>query len=190
MITWISRVGTAAATMTFLAACEGGQGLGGVTSAKPEKVLNSTDMGFGAVKVVAPGGYCIDADSITQRFALMARCDQLDAETSNRGAPIGVITVSVAAAADIQTMPTSTETATALALTGVSDQLTSENSVIFRAVGTSPAPRMSPTHWRATMLINGHLLGLAFYGPEGGAAAGPEGGAILADLIEKTAAAQ
>lgn len=192
MTIWTSKSGAAALALTALAACVGGQGMGligslGNITAKPNaEALTQATMAFGAVTLVPPRGYCIDADSLKQRFALMARCDQLGADRGNDGAPVGVITVSVTPARGDARLPTMAETADAFALKDVSDPKTASGSVVFRANGAPFSAQVSPDHWRGSAIIKGQMLGLALFGPPSGAAISSEGRALLAELIKRT----
>lgn len=191
MITWSYKTAAIALVLTILAACEGGQGLdlakglGSITAKPNAKALTQASMASGAVTLVPPRGYCIDGQSLKPRFALLARCDRLGAENSN-GAPIGVITVSVAPARGNIALPTPAETAAASALTKVSAPTSHDDSVVFRARGEAFAPQMSQDHWRATAVVKNQILGLALYAPPKSIALSDEGRALLAELIKRT----
>ena len=185
MTTWTCKAAFAALALSALAACEDGQGGGllkSTTDAKPVAV-SQAKMAFGAVTLVAPVGFCIDANSLKQNFALMARCDALGAPSASAGAPTGILTASFSAAS--KTMPTPVDTTTALGLGAPTNAIETDRSVTFRAKGNAPAEGLSDTHWRGTARIGKQMMGLALYGPDGGRVISPEGRAILVALIAK-----
>jgi hypothetical protein len=186
MNTWTCKTAVAALALTFLAACEDGQGgvflqgLDGSASAKPV-ALSQANMASGAVVLVAPKGFCIDKGSLKQNFALMARCESLGAPSAAANAPLGILTASFSAASS--TIPTPLDTAAAMGLNTMTDARTTDRSVTFHAKGSAPAKGLSETHWRGTARVGSQMMALALYGPDGGRAIGPEGRAILVGLI-------
>jgi hypothetical protein len=55
--------------------------------------------------------------------------------------------------------------------------------------GDAALPGGDPVHWRAGLVINGHLVGLAVYGPAGQGVSGSEGQALLQALARAIRAA-
>lgn len=190
MITWSSKPLGAVVALTFLAACEEGQGgsfLQDLSSLTPPHVpLSQADMAFGAVTLKAPDGFCIDKGSLKQQFALMARCDKFGVPSAAGTAPVGVITVSFIDMAETPSVPSPSDTAAALKLREVSDTQETDTSVIFRADGPVSIPGMSPQHWRGTAQVGSQLMSLALFGPEGGSAIQDEGRSILSEVISNT----
>ena len=185
MTTWSFRGSVAALALLALTACEEGQGgafLGGLSTGQTAALSQAT-MAFGGVTLVPPRGFCIDRNSLKQRFALMARCDRLGAPSAAADAPLAVITVSFSTVESGAELPTPAHTATALTLTDISAEETTENSVIFRAKGAPPIEGMADKHWRAHARIGDQLMGLALYGPEAGRAVSREGRGILSEVI-------
>lgn len=182
MTTWSFRAATTALALLGLTGCEEGFGTG-ANAALPE-----AKMAFGAVTLVPPRGFCIDRNSLDQQFALIARCDALGAPTAAVDAPIGVITVSLAAIPAEASLPAPEDTAAALKLSDISSLQETENAVLFRAQGTAPVEGLSARHWRATARVGGQIMGLALYGPANGRAVSGEGRAILTELIDGTSA--
>ncbi|QFT58446.1 hypothetical protein FIU94_06360 [Sulfitobacter sp. THAF37] len=188
MTTWTFKAPLAAMSMIALSACEGGQGanfFAGTLTADP-KPLSQADMAGGAVTLVAPSGFCIDSASLKSRFALMARCDRLGAPSAAGAAPLGVITVSLSNADPGSPLPDPQTTGTAHGLTAISAVTGDDNSVIFRATGPAPTGALDSRHWRGTALINGQMLGVALYGPEGDAETQEEGRDVISALLERT----
>lgn len=190
MTTWSCKTSAAVLALWTLAACEGGQlpPLLGPASGGPAAGITRASMAGGALTLVPPQGYCIDRRNLESRFALLARCDKLGVGDASAGAPLGVITVSLSDSPTATPLPTADETAAILGVSNVTLARTSDNAVIFRAVGPRPVRDMANRHWRATARIGSFLMGLAFYGPAGGRVEGAEGGNILADLIARTEA--
>ncbi len=186
MTTWTCKGAFALLALISLAACEDGQGgaflqgLDGNSSNKPV-ALSQAKMAFGTVTLVAPEGFCIDKSSLKQNFALMARCESLGAPSAGTGAPLGILTASFSAAS--ATIPTPGETAAALRLDTITDPVSKDHSVTFRASGSPPAEGLSKTHWRGTARVGSQMMALAFYGPNGGRAVGAEGRSVLNRVI-------
>lgn len=190
MITWISKPLFAAICLIGLTGCVPGQ----VASLLPSGTqtdtvaLSRVRMAGGEVLLAAPRGFCIDKASVKPRFALMARCDFLGAAHAAGAAPLGLIAVSVIPLARTATLPTPEQTARASGLTGVSEPVQGDDALIFRAEGPAPLEGLGQSHWRGTARVDGHVLGVALYGPEQGAATSTEGRDIVVDLINQTRA--
>ncbi|APE44912.1 hypothetical protein BOO69_16985 [Sulfitobacter alexandrii] len=188
MNTWSFKAPLAAISLTVLAACEGGPGGNPFAAAlgSEPKPLSQADMARGKVTLVAPRGFCIDSASLKDRFALMARCDRLGAPSAAGAAPLGVITVSVSDASPGGALPDPQTIGAAHGLTAVSAVTREDDSVIFRATGPAPTDELDGTHWRATALVNGQMLGVALYGPKGAADVQDEGRDVISALIART----
>jgi len=142
----------------------------------------------GDVVVAGPRGYCIDPDSVRRGagggFALLTSCFRM----SGQGDPVApvVMTVSVSP----RRLPASQPSAAELtAVHAPARQLEGRDGDGITLVhldrgGDAALPGGDPRHWRAAMVINNHLLGLALYAPEGQDAAGSGGQAILLQLAE------
>ena len=160
-----------------------------VGGAKDALALSQTEMAEGAFTLVPPQGFCIDRNTLRQHFALMARCDTLGAPRLAGGAPLGLITVSVTALEDGANLPGPLEVVEAAQLTHFDSEKSENNAVTFRAEGPAPGADLDRVHWRGLVQINTQLLGIAFYGPEGGRVVTPEGRDVINSLIRKTQAA-
>ncbi len=183
MTTWICRAVGLCLASGLLAGCEDVTSAFGGSSAV---AVSQARMAFGAVTLKPPAGYCIDAKSLKQNFALMARCDALGAPSAAGSAPRGIITASFALAG--ATIPTPGQTAEALTLQDVTDAAQSEAKVTFRARGATPAEGLSPSHWRGTAQVGTQVMSLAFFGPEGGAATTAQGRGLLDEVIAESRA--
>ncbi|NNE53887.1 MAG: hypothetical protein HKN30_15975 [Sulfitobacter sp.] len=186
MITWISRSLLAALALTALSGCE--EAPGANTEDGSVFALQQLQMASGAVTLVPPEGYCIDRRSVRRRFALMARCDVLGLEGAGRGAPLGVIIVSLTPLAADAPLPTPQQNAAALGLSSVSGPVTRETSVVFRAEGAAPAQDLSQEHWRGVARVKEFGLGLAFYRQNDAGRISREGRDLLSELIRRTQA--
>jgi hypothetical protein len=194
MTTWTCKGPFTAFALLLLGGCdEGGLALGRGTASGPSATqsqpLSKVRMAGGAVRLVAPAGYCIDRESLQPGFALLARCDILGATSSDANVPLAVIAVSLLPAPEASAPPAPELTAAAAGLTSVTQSVITDQETIFRATGAAPAPGLSGDHWRGTALIKGHLLGVALYGPDRGRPIGEEGRGLLRKLIRATRAA-
>ncbi|TMM52449.1 hypothetical protein [Sulfitobacter sabulilitoris] len=185
MTTWTFKGPIAALALLALTACEGGQGIG----AQAQKPLTAARMMSGAVILVPPSGFCIDRGSLRASFALMARCDTLGAapETA-RGAPLGLITASFAAAADGDPLPSQGDLLATASVTRVLKAQSSKDMLLLHASGPAPSKGLSDVHWRGAARLGGHIVAVALYGPRDGRAIGPEGAVIVQQLFDGTRA--
>lgn len=184
MITWTSKVGAALCGLFLLGACDGDAlSLGGPTASKTPPA--QATMARGAVTLVPPFGFCIDTRALSQRFALLARCDVLSPD-GFAAAPLSIITVSLSPAPEGVPLPSAEVTAAALGLKNVEQARTRSRSVIFRADGPAPSAALDGRHWRGIALVGDQVMGVALYGPAGQPPIGREGRAILSDLIAAT----
>jgi hypothetical protein len=178
----------------MLSACEGmDTGTGLLASlaspddaALPAVPLTQASMMRGNVTLVPPSGYCIDADSLTQSFALMARCDALGAATGGFGAPAGILTVSLSRSVKNAPLPTAQEIATSTGLSDPQNVQQADASVVFKTSGTAPAPNLSSQHWRSVAQVDHYTMGAALFGQKGQRAVSNEGASVLQDLIKRT----
>ena len=178
----------ALAGLTVLSACSGIPALAPLSKAvdKPLVPLIKAQMVEGAVTLVPPSGYCIEPSSLTQEFALMARCDLLEVEGSSPVAPIGLITASFARnhgdalnAADVAVANDAT----------VIETLDNEGLSIVRAQTSTPPNGQAPTHFRATTKIHNVDLSLALFSPAESEAQGTAGASLLTNLVQSSKAA-
>lgn len=139
----------------------------------------------GAVTVDSPRGYCIDRASVKHdadgRFALLASCESLTGEPGVEVAP-AVMTVAVLPRAhDANTPPDATAMAQAVGPDTVRRAEEDDGITLVQVAngGEAVLPQGDPAHWRASMMLNGHVVGLAAYGPKDGEIAGSQGRDLL-----------
>ncbi|MEQ8902774.1 MAG: hypothetical protein RID11_17510 [Roseovarius sp.] len=199
MSTWISETAVARRGMTLraglllvclpLAAC-----LEGVGEAGPDDALRAVAFYDGNVTVTGPRGYCIDRSSIKRgpagRFALLASCESLTDQPGIAVEP-AVLTVAVLPRAADARQPDTAAMTAALGADAVRETEDGDGIAIVHIAqgGDTVLPGGDPSYWRASMVINGHLVGLAAYGPKDGAIAGTGGRDLLRDLAETLRAA-
>jgi hypothetical protein len=194
MTIWTSKPLVALGFASTLGACDavdqGNTLLAGLAppedAALPAVPLTQALMMRGKVTLVPPTGYCIDPESLSQSFALMARCDNLGAATGGEGAPAGVLTVSLTGNGLSTTTPTAQDVATAAGVSAPEDARLTDASVVFRTKGTAPSPDLSPTHWRSVSKIGRFTMGASLFGPEGRRAITSEGASVLEEMIKRT----
>ncbi len=157
--------------------------------ASKSQALNRVAFYDGDVVVEGPRGYCVDAASLrrglTGSFALIASCESL---TGRAGIYVeaAVMTVSVLPRGQNVQHPDAQAMARALAPAEVRVAEDGDGISLVQVMqgGEKMLPGGDPVHWRAGMVINGHMVGLAIYGPAGRAVAGQEGRVLLQDLAE------
>ena len=194
MTTWISKLLVALGILGMLGACEVGPDgkalLAGLPppsdAALPPVPLSQALMMRGKVTLVPPRGYCIDPESLSQSFALMARCDALGAATGGSGAPVGIMTVSFARSAVQVQNPQPQDITNAARLATPQNEVQADKGVIFKTSGQPPASDLSREHWRAVSQVGSFTMGAALYGPEKRRAVSEEGAEFLKEMIRRT----
>lgn len=156
-----------------------------------ELVLNGASLFGGAVILRPPQGYCVDGDSLRARggaFALIAACPLLLGAPDPRVPPL-VMTVS--GQAHDGPLPDAAALAALMAPARVLSALDADGLAMVHLEGGAPGPLADgdPRHWRAVMSVNGHLLSLALFAPQGARLAGPAGEQMIRQLAEGIRAA-
>lgn len=204
MFTWTCRVGrlgvrvlarpkAAVCTLFVLAGCV--DGTGGKTAGEGGRavpIARQVSLAEGAVIVVPPAGYCIDASSITNRpsggFALIASCESLTGRVSTLSVEPAVITVTVSGAREGREQPQAALLSSALPQGVAVREMNGDGLTIVQAEADNsalPGARGDRKHWRGAMVINDRLVGLALYGAPGSMVSGPEGERLLVALAEE-----
>jgi hypothetical protein len=149
--------------------------------------LTQAQMMRGAVTLVPPSGYCIDPSSLKQNFALMARCDTLGGKNGALDAPLGVMTVSLAAVTedDLKLLLV----AKAADGTTLGERFDTQGIEMARAKTSNPEPGLSQTHWRAVTKINVTNLSVALFAPSESPALGGEGRSMIRGMINASQSA-
>ena len=166
--------------LTVLSACSEGPVFDLLQRGETAPLIKA-QMVEGAVTLVPPSGYCIGSSSLTQTFALMARCDLLNAENGALNAPIGLLTASFAtnngqvlSAADVAFASNAI----------VIETIDTGGLEIVRAKTDTPPNGLAKTHYRAATQIDGFDLSLALFSPPESEAQGGRGTEMLRNLIK------
>lgn len=181
-----------------LAACVGeGTGEEGMGSHSPPDAatpvadfsLPEASLFRGEVVVAGPAGYCVDRQSLKRgggtAFALIASCEILSGKAGTR-VPPAVMTVSVSPRRIGAKQPSADDLAASMAPAKALklDDGDGISIVQMASGGDTMLPDGDPRHWRAGMLINGHVVSLAVYGAKGSAAGNKQGRTLLMALAE------
>lgn len=159
-----------------------------------QDALRAVSFYDGAVTVAGPRGYCIDRSSVKSnaggRFAILAGCESLTGRAGIAVDP-AMMTVAVLPRAGAAAPPDAAAMAGVLGADAVRLIEERDDITLVQVAegGEAVLPGGDPVHWRASMVINGHMLGLAAYGPRGGAIAGARGREVLGDLAAALRAA-
>ncbi|MCZ4352571.1 hypothetical protein O4H61_08600 [Roseovarius aestuarii] len=158
-------------------------------SGKPSDALRRVSLYHGEVIATGPDGYCVDPKSVRRQggssFVLLASCGHLS-ETAASDVPTAVITVSVLPRDTRAKQPSAAQMAAALKDSGVDAQIDGDGLSMVHVTrgGDRVVPGSDPRHWRATMMINGHMVGLAVYASPQGPATGRAGRDVLIAVAE------
>ncbi|WP_281966426.1 hypothetical protein [Roseovarius nanhaiticus] len=174
-----------------LAACLGGEGMARMIpesetrDAPPRRIA----LFGGDVVAASPAGYCLDTGSVqTGRggaFVLMADCAHLGQPQITAVAP-AIVTVSVLARDGRAQQPSARRLAAAWDEAGVTRQIDGDGISLIQLArgGEDLMPGVDPGHWRAAMLVNGHVVALAAYGEPGSGVSGKVGHDLLVAASE------
>ena len=192
MNTGICKAACLGLMVATLSACTEGAELGFLqtkqgASASGPAPLTQAQMMRGAVTLVPPSGYCIDPRSLKQNFALLARCDTLGGKNGALDAPLGVMTVSLAAS--IGPALSLSSVAQAADATSLGERFDVKGVELARATATSPKGDLSKNHWRAVTQINRTDLSIALFAPAQSPALSNEGRSMIRSMINATQSA-
>lgn len=195
MNTWTFKAFAGLALAGALSACDSAPakgfmaGLSNLTKPGADKApLTQALMMQGEITVSPPSGFCIDAETLSETFALLARCDALGARVADAGAPMGVMTLSAARPINKKATVTADVLTEAAGMAPAVDVSESDGIQIFRATGEPPTADLSEGHWRGTTRMGPFVLSVALYGPEDGRAVSTEGAGVVRQLILQTKA--
>ncbi len=183
MTIWTSKVIAAGGLALALAACDPAM-MGGTP-------ITQTQFAGGAVTLATPPGYCIDPrrtrSGADQSMAIIARCDRLG---QNGGRPRPeALAVMVATAIPLPdgTGPMTTRDLAGLINDGTVDQRQDRPDIAMIRVRSDSVPdRFGPYYWRGAFRVNGQLMGVTLYAPDGSGAAGRDGADLLENLARRT----
>lgn len=162
-------------------------------------VLRQAALAGGAVVVTPPPGYCIDANSLSDRrgggFALIGSCATLTGEATGVFVEPVIITLSISTAQDDQTSIDSRAFQTALDRGRVIKAVNRDDLSLLQVEGGARVPPSADArHWRGLMRVGGQVVGLALYGATDGPMTGDQGMRLLIELADairvQSAAAQ
>jgi len=188
MSTWICKPALAAAIAVALAGCDAATGL---APAAASRQMTEVDMAGGQVTLATPTGYCIDPRSVRKSpkagFALVARCDTLDARGFSAARELALITVTTGPLAAGARSPSMEDLTRAVAPARILERTTRNGLPMVRLeTDNGSVGDVSPQHWRTAFALNGQMLGLALYAPETSGAMDAEGPAVLSDMVYRT----
>lgn len=201
MSTWTCKVhrlhrrGGLAATLAFsLSGCldvaTPATASGGSVRLAAQQVLNGASLFGGAVILRPPPGYCVDGDSLRARspaFALIAACPLLLGQPRADAAPL---LMTVTGQAHEGPLPDAAALAALVGSATVLETLTGDGLTLVHLQGGAPGPLAGSDarHWRAVMQVNGYLLSMALFAPDGSALADRAGLVLIGALAEATRA--
>lgn len=161
----------------------------GVESGASDDALQQVSLFKGEVVVAGPRGYCVDGAQLRRgsfgAFVPIASCESLSGQAGIGVEPV-LMTVSVLPRQDSRAMPDAAEIAASMAEDKPLEMIDGDGvSIVHFATGGERAlPGGDPRYWRAGMIVNGHLLGLAVYAPKDSPLAGGQGKRLISDLAE------
>ena len=150
----------------------------------PSVALSSATLGRGDVVLRAQRGYCIDPATLdtgrSSSFAVLASCRILSNGRTGERVPPVLMTVTVGPRLASPVRPDPAHLAGEL---GVPLLAGSSNERVSLAhlggAGDTAIDNGDARHWRAAVVVNRRIVGLALYAPENSALAGPEGEALI-----------
>ena len=148
----------------------------------------------GDVVVAGPRGYCVDPATVRSErargFAMLASCARLSASGTGPSVPPVLATVTVGPRSRDAVLPEA-ETLARLADAPLLASRASGDLVLAQlgAGGRTFLEDGDRRYWRGAFVLNGRLVSLALYAPEGSAFAGAQGGPFLQDIARSVRAA-
>lgn len=197
MSTWISNIGRCLIALMGVLSLSGCLGAGfpgfGAGGDVQRDVIRSVSLYDGDVVVSAPDGYCIDRrflrDRVSRGFVMLASCESLSGTRGQNVEPV-IMTLTIVPGGAGAANPSSAEIANSMSGTSVITSIddTDLSLVHFASGGDQALAEKDPKHWRGAMAINGHLVALSLYGPQGSPMAGTDGQLLLRALAKNTKA--
>jgi len=152
--------------------------------------METAELARGRVVVQVPRGYCIDRGSLrrglTGGFALIAACNSLTGDVSGADVEPVVMTVQIQPGFVKRELPSADELADAMEPAKALRRINGDGLTLVQldSGGDKGLPSGDPRHWRGALVINGYLVGLALYAPNGSAMAGDDGQTLIHSLAE------
>ncbi len=152
--------------------------------------LHRAELAGGDIVIAPPQGYCIQKETLLSRatggFALLASCETITGYVSGYDVDPMVLTITAVPRRSDAPEPDAEEIAAALGDRKVLRRLHGDGLTIVQVMATeSLTPEDDPRHWRAMMVLNGKMVGLALYGPKGSAMSGEKGLTMLSWQAER-----
>ncbi|TDK46843.1 hypothetical protein [Antarcticimicrobium luteum] len=149
------------------------------------------ELAGGAIMVQAPPGYCVDKQALRRAprgdFALLARCDTLGIRGFFPGRRLALITVTTAPQEAGAPPPNLDDLVQSVApATVIETGAAGDLPMVRLDMPGGPIEGIAPQHWRSAFALNGQLVGLALYAPEGDAAPEVDGPDLLSELARRT----
>ena len=197
MFTWISRTGALLFATLPLTACDETGGLpfaadlGAIAERQGRTRLANVGLAGGDIVLSAPDGYCIDRQTLRRLgpngFAVIARCDTMGVPGGFGGFDLAIITVTTARQQPGSSAPTPSDVARSAGSAKVLDTRSRDGLALVRfGTGGHAVEGVSDIHWRGAFALNGHLVGIGLYAPDGSDALGSGGMSLLRDLARRT----
>lgn len=145
----------------------------------------------GGIVLVPPKGFCIDSAGIrrtgSEGFAMMARCDALGVRGFFGNRSPAVITATIGPQPEGAAVPSAEDLARIAGPAHVRETRSDLLLPLVRLEGADGAlPGAAPVHWRGALVLDGHILSLALYAPEGSEGLQDQGAMLLNDLARRT----
>ncbi|MBR9652399.1 hypothetical protein [Thalassovita aquimarina] len=178
------RVIALGVSLLSLSGCLSIAGLPDNAEEEPDLGLHRAELAGGDVVVVPPQGYCIEKETLRIRatggFALLASCETLTGYVSGYDVEPLVLTVTAVPRQSEAPEPDAEEIAAALGDRTVLRRVHGDGLTIVQVMASEGlTPQDDPRHWRAMMVLNGKMVGLALYGPRGSAVTAEKGLTML-----------
>ncbi len=178
----LAACGTEQGTGSFL------QGLNLQTSGGVRRNVAQPDARLmaGRLHLVPPDGYCVNKRGLKDDFASLARCDALGSGRGSQGAPLGLVTVSV-----IETVEDVSAVDAVNQLVGDAARVQPAEATVGGAVVQIKGGRLpgaDAVYWRGVVQLEGLVLSLAAYAPEGGTVAADTGKTLLEQVMTRATA--
>ncbi len=184
------RAVVAGVLLMSLSGCLSLSGFGGEEDEAPDLGLHRAELAGGDVVVVAPQGYCIQRETLrsgaTGGFALLASCETLTGYISGYDVEPAVMTIAAVPRHSEAPEPDAEEIAASLGDRKLLRRIHGDGLTIVQVEAPEGlTPEDDPRHWRAMMVLNGKMVGLAVYGPKGSAVTGEKGLTMLSWQAEQ-----
>ncbi|QBF29854.1 hypothetical protein CFI11_01295 [Thalassococcus sp. S3] len=178
-----------------LAGCDAGSGLAFLdprSDAEGTPKITEVSLAGDRVVLQAPPGYCVDRRSTKRRpgggFVLFARCDTLGVRGFYAGAPLALITATVAPQSGAA--PTVEALSSSAAPAPVLEQTQNGALALIQIDGADHGiVGAAQRHWRGAFAVNGYVVGVSLYAPDDGDALGRSGAAILTQMARQSQSA-